>query len=155
MAVALGPNERAETTVDAHILLVEDDPDDVMVIKRSLRDSPIKLDLKVCEDGKIAFDFLEERAAAEKTPPDLILLDLNMPVIDGATFLQKLRAHDTLHSIPVCVLTTATDEETIRQAYESGANAVVSKVDTLEGMSAILNTIVEFWFSTAQRYYLD
>lgn len=155
MAVVLGPDERAEAIVDAHVLLVEDDPDDVMVIKRSLRDSPIKLDMRVCENGKAAFEYLEERAANDLTPPDLILLDLNMPVIDGATFLQKLRAHDTLHSIPVCVLTTATDEETIRQAYESGANAVVSKVDTLDGMSAILNTIVEFWFSTAQRYYLD
>lgn len=155
MAVALGPKEQSSAPVDARVLLVEDDPDDVMVIKRSLRDSPIRLELKVCEDGKVAFDYLEQNAHDEDAPPDLILLDLNMPVVDGATFLQKLRAHDKLHSIPVCVLTTATDEETIRQAYESGANAVVSKVDTLEGMSSILNTIVEFWFSTAQRYYLD
>ncbi|MDJ0932484.1 response regulator [Breoghania sp.] len=116
---------------------------------------PIRLELKVCEDGREAFDYLDQGAADENAPPDLIVLDLNMPVVDGTTFLHKLRAHGRLHSVPVCVLTTAMDEEAIRRAYESGANAVVSKVDTLEGMSAILNTIVEFCFSTARRYYLD
>lgn len=155
MVSALDKQDHDEAIVDARVLLVEDDPDDIMVIRRSLKDSPIRLDLQVCEDGREAFEFLETAANNDAAPPDLIILDLNMPVVDGATFLHRLRAHDRLHSVPVCVLTTATDEETIRRAYESGANAVVSKVDTLEGMSAILNTIVEFWFSTAQRYYVD
>ncbi|WP_319775038.1 response regulator [Breoghania sp.] len=155
MGTASDKKEHADPLVDARVLLVEDDPDDILVIKRSLRDAPIRLELKVCEDGREAFEYLEQAAADENAPPDLIILDLNMPVVDGTTFLHKLRAHGRLHSVPVCVLTTATDEETIRRAYESGANAVVSKVDTLEGMSAILNTIVEFWFSTARRYYLD
>lgn len=155
MVTASDTKEKIDTLVDARVLLVEDDPDDILVIRRSLRDSPIRLELKVCEDGREAFDYLEASAQDESAPPDLIILDLNMPVIDGTAFLHRLRAHDRLHSVPVCVLTTATDEETIRRAYEGGANAVVSKVDTLEGMSAILNTIVEFWFSTARRYYVD
>ncbi len=87
--------------------------------------------------------------------PDLIILDINMPVMDGTHFLSVLRNHPIFRSLPVVALTTATDVDTVRRAYDFGANAVINKVDSLDGMSQIVNTIVDFWFRIARRYYLD
>ena len=86
---------------------------------------------------------------------DLVLLDINMPVMNGTHFLKVLRAHARFRTLPVVALTTSTDLETVRRAYEFGANAVVNKVDSLDGMSEIVNTIVDFWFRVARRYFLD
>ncbi len=80
--------------------------------------------------------------------PSLVLLDLNMPVMDGHEFIRRVRQHPVFHPIPIVVLTTSTDKTVLRKAYNEGANAVISKVDSLEGMSAIVNTIAEFWFHT-------
>mgnify|MGYP001334168628 CR=1 FL=1 len=85
-------------------------------------------------------------------PYDLILLDLNLPVMGGTEFLARLRAHALFSAIPVCVFTTADDPVTIRSAYAAGANAVVTKADSLAGMSEVLHTIVEFWFKVAERF---
>lgn len=145
----------ADGSIDARVLLVEDDRDDVFVVEKVLSRAPIRVKVDVCENGQVALDYLS-RCLEKDGPvlPDLILLDLNMPVMDGYTFMQKLRGMPALCALPVCVLTTSNDEALTRRAYDAGANAVVSKVDTLEGMSQILNTIVDFWFKTAQRYYL-
>lgn len=148
------PSE-ADEAIDARVLLVEDDRDDAFVVERVLARAPIRVKVDVCDNGQSALDHLSRCLEKDGPPfPDLILLDLNMPVMDGYAFLQKLRSIPSLCSLPVCVLTTSTDESLARRAYDAGANAVVSKVDTLEGMSEILNTIVDFWFKTAQRYYI-
>ncbi len=144
-----------DDAIDARVLLVEDDRDDAFVVERLLSRAPIRVKVEVCENGQAALDYLSGCLEKDGPPiPDLILLDLNMPVMDGYAFVQKLRSIPALCSLPVCVLTTSTDDALTRRAYDAGANAVVSKVDTLEGMSEILNTIVDFWFKTAQRYYI-
>ena len=115
------------------VLLVEDDPDDVHVIRRVLKRASIAVDLLNHSHGKEALRYLE--ACAQEKPgegnrlPDLVLLDLNMPIMDGNQFLKAIRNHPKLTALPVCVFTTSTDKEVIRGAYEAGANAVVSKVD--------------------------
>lgn len=145
----------AEGAVDARVLLVEDDRDDVYVVERVLSQAPIQIHVDVRDNGQSGLEFLKSCLEKNGPPlPDLILLDLNMPVMDGYSFLREIRSNAALSSLPVCVLTTSNDEELTKRAYDSGANAVVSKVDTLEGMSSILNTIVDFWFKTAQRYYI-
>ncbi|MEM8813395.1 MAG: response regulator [Pseudomonadota bacterium] len=143
-------------TADARILLVEDDPDDVEIIQRVLNRIPISVDVDTCSNGNDALDFLERSLEdGINGLPDLILLDLNMPVMDGKTFIAEIRRHARMSSLPICVFTTSTDEDVIKSAYDAGANAVVSKVDSLDGMSEILNTIVDFWFRTAKRYYIE
>ncbi len=145
----------AGTPADAYVLLVEDDPDDIHVIRRVLKRAPISIDVRTCSHGREALDYLEQELTLEnRRLPDLILLDLNMPVMDGNTFLRAVRGHRGLSFLPVCVFTTSTDEDIIRRTYDDGANAVISKVDSLDGMSQILNTIIEFWFKTASRYYV-
>ena len=145
----------ADIPADAYVLLVEDDPDDIHVIRRVLKRAPISIEVRTCAHGREALDYLEHELTLDNRPlPDLILLDLNMPVMDGNTFLRAVRDHAGLSFLPICVFTTSTDEDIIRRTYDDGANAVISKVDSLEGMSQILNTIVDFWFKTANRYYV-
>jgi CheY-like chemotaxis protein len=139
----------------AGILLVEDDPDDIRIILKSLETSPVPVCITTVENGVDALAELDRLAAAGLSSPDLILLDLNLPVMGGTEFLARLRAHSLFSAIPVCVFTTADDPVTIRSAYAAGANAVVTKADSLAGMSEVLHTIVEFWFKVAERFPAD
>lgn len=148
--------ERLSPEADARVLIVEDDEDDVRLIRRLLRQAPLTLSIEAVENGRRALDYLENIGRMEDPRmPDLIILDINMPVMDGPHFLSVLRNHPIFRSLPVVALTTATDVDTVRRAYDFGANAVVNKVDSLDGMSQIVNTIVDFWFKIARRYYLD
>lgn len=141
---------------DSQILLVEDDIDDANLIKRIIYRAPISVDVHICSNGQEALDHLSEcEAAAKGKLPDLILLDMNMPVMNGTEFLKALRSHSTLKGLPICVFTTSQDEAVIKAAYEDGANVVVSKVASLEGMRKVVETIVNFWFSTAKHYYVE
>lgn len=147
----------ANEPVDAEILLIEDDPDDAMIVERALKRAPIKIRTRVFTNGRAALDYLEQSrhgtGAAEEV--SLILLDLNMPLMDGHEFLRIIRGDERFKSIPVVVLTTSRETEIIQKAYRDGASAVISKVDTLDGMMTVVDTIVRFWFQTAQRFLLD
>lgn len=145
-----------ENSTDTVILLVEDDEDDRMIIGRALRGAPIMVRVDVATNGREALDYLEQCASQpDGKLPDMILLDINMPVMDGNEFLIAIRKHPIYSALPVCVFTTSSDDDVVRAAYDNGANAVVTKVDSLDGMTKVLNTIVEFWFRTAQRYYIE
>lgn len=150
-------DDRTQTAdQDSQILLVEDDVDDAMLIKRIIYRAPISVDVHICVNGQEALDHLLEcEAASDGKLPDLILLDMNMPVMNGTEFLRAMRSHPTLKALPICVFTTSQDEAVIKSAYEDGANVVVSKVASLEGMRKVVETIVNFWFSTAKHYYVE
>ena len=148
--MSLSPAAAAERA-DARILLVEDDPDDIYIIRRIIGRAPISVDIQTCGNGQEALDYLESCGDADQRDlPDLILLDLNMPIMDGNEFIRRLRSESDHSALPVCVLTTSREEAVIQQAYEAGANAVVTKVESLEGMKEALNTIVERWFGSVQ-----
>lgn len=148
--------EQSSVDADARILLIEDDEDDVNLIVRLLDQAPISVSIETVENGRRALDHLDSIGRLEDPrTPDLIILDINMPVMDGTHFLSVLRRHPVFRSLPVVALTTSTDVDTIRRTYDFGANAVINKVDSLDGMSQIVNTIVDFWFKVARRYYLD
>lgn len=141
---------------DAVILIIDDDEDDVALIQRLLERAPLDLKVNRAANGFEALRQLREIERLDNPDaPDLILLDLNMPRLDGSEFLTQLRRDPVFGSIPVVVLTTAEDELTARKAYDLGANAVVNKVASLDGMANVLRTIIEFWFSVAKRYYVD
>lgn len=108
------------------------------------------VDLEVRPNGREALDYLAQfSSAADPGVPELVLLDLNMPVMNGHEFLAELRGGHPLSAVPVVVLTTSDDETVHRTAEAQGANAVITKVDSLEGMSEIVNTIVDYWFASA------
>lgn len=130
------------------ILLVEDNPGDVRLTKEALKEGKINNNLYVVGDGKEALDFLShEKKYKNSVRPDLILLDLNLPKLDGWGVLKKIKTDSTLKRIPVVILTTSEDERDISDAYNQYANCYITKPVDLEQFVTIVKTIEDFWFS--------
>jgi CheY-like chemotaxis protein len=130
-----------------HILLVEDNPQDVEITKRALEKGQVKNRLTVARDGQEALDILE--ALKSDDPPALILLDLNLPRLNGIEVLQAIKADPHLRSIPVIVLTTSTREEDVVRAYDLGVNTFISKPVRFEDFMRVVMTIQEYWILIA------
>jgi len=131
------------------ILLIEDDPADQLLVKRALEESKISHDLYIVEDGEEALDFLLKRNKYEKNNvllPELILLDINLPIIDGKEVLREIRKNALLKHIIVIALSTSCHEEEILQTYQIGVNSYIKKPDTLEGYINIIKGINLYWF---------
>lgn len=134
----------------AIILLVEDDPEDQKLTRRALRTSKLRNDLFVVGDGEQALDFLHHQAEfanpAASPRPDLILLDLNMPKIDGRAVLQHIKREPDLRSIPVVVLTTSSQEEDILRSYQLGVNSYITKPVSMDGFIKAIVDLEHYWF---------
>lgn len=111
------------------VLLVEDNPADADLTRESLAASSLAIELKVAVSGTDAVDYIHKRGrfAARAAPPDLILLDLNLPGIDGKAVLAEIKRHAQLRRVPVSVLTSSTSEKDIVQSYDLGANCYIVK----------------------------
>lgn len=134
----------------ARILLVEDNPGDVRLVREALRLGEVSHQLHVVRDGVAALEFLQCRGDyADASRPDLVLLDLNLPRMDGKTLLQLIKADDALHRIPVVVLTTSSNQQEIATSYGLRANAVVTKPIDFDAFVAAVRGIEEFWFGAA------
>ncbi len=141
---------------DIEVLLVEDDPDDIYLMTRAMKSSDFNIDLAVCRNGQEALDRLRNKPPYESARmPNVIFLDLNMPAVDGRKFLEEIRKEHGLDSLPVVVVTTSTEPEVIKEAYRLGANSVVSKASSSEGMEDLMRTITQYWFKTSGIYYVD
>jgi CheY-like chemotaxis protein len=138
----------AEATRPFHVLLVEDDPADVMLIEEALGDSDAIADLAQAGDGVEALEHLRD---ADRPRPDLIVLDLNMPRMSGAELLSVLKSDDDLRSIPVVVLTTSGAPEHIEAAYRDHASAYVIKPLSLDEFTEAVRDINDFFRHTAAR----
>jgi chemotaxis family two-component system response regulator Rcp1 len=130
------------------ILLVEDNPGDVRLTQEAMKDAKIENNLTVAADGIHAMDYL--RSCLEPTGPslpDLILLDLNMPRMDGREVLAELKVHSKFKSVPVVILTTSDAEIDVISSYEAHANCYITKPVDLEQFMKIVRSIEDFWFS--------
>ena len=155
-AAAMSDDTKPASEADIEVLLVEDDPDDIVLMSRSLKSSDFDIGLEIASNGLDALDFLRNRSSETgKQLPNLILLDLNMPVMNGREFLEELRGDPVLYSLPVIVITTSDDPEIIREAYKSGANSVVTKATSIAGMAELIRLITHYWFKTSQVFYVD
>jgi len=134
----------------AVVLLVEDDPGEQELTRRALQEDVIKTDLHVVSDGEAAMDFLFQRglySAIDQAPrPDLVLLDLNMPRMDGRQVLRRIRADSDLRRIPVVVLTTSKQEEDIIRSYNLGCNSFITKPVNLDGFIQTVRQLGSYWF---------
>ena len=129
-----------------HILLVEDNPGDVVLTKEALEEVTVPVDLHVVEDGEAALDFLHQRDDFEGVPePTLVLLDLNLPKKSGHEVLAEAKATPHLRALPIVVLSSSEAQEDIRGAYDSHANCYVAKPSELEGLVMVIQTIEAFW----------
>ena len=130
------------------VLLVEDDPGDVLMTREAFEDNKVKNNLSVVSDGVDALAFLRKEGKYADAPnPDLILLDLNLPRMDGREVLQEMKNDEALRAIPVIVLTSSSAESDIRAAYRLHANAFITKPVGLEQFLEAIRGIEAFWMS--------
>jgi CheY-like chemotaxis protein len=143
---------RPETTAHpARILLVDDDPGDVLITTEALHRASLLHELHVVSDGEEALRFLHRRAEHAQAPrPDLVLLDLNLPRVDGREVLADVKADPGLRSIPVVVLSTSEAEEDIARSYDLHANAYVSKPVDFEAFVGIVGQIDDFFLTVVR-----
>lgn len=133
------------------ILLVDDNPADVMLARENLEDSKILHELSVAADGVEAMALLRrEGEHAGKPLPDIVLLDLNMPRMDGRQVLEAMKADAMLRRVPVVVLTSSTAERDVVQSYDLQASAYVVKPVDLSGFGEIVAALEGFWFSVVR-----
>ncbi|MEZ4241021.1 MAG: response regulator [Myxococcota bacterium] len=131
----------------ADILLVEDNPGDVLLVRKGLERARIANRLTVATDGQQALDILFRRGEhADAVVPDLVLLDLNLPGIDGREVLRQIKEHETLRKVPVVVLTSSDAETDILRSYELHANSFIRKPPTLDALQQVLQVLSDYWF---------
>jgi len=131
------------------ILLVEDNPDDIEITRRALEKGRVMNELTVARDGQEALDILFGAKNGETRCPGLILLDLNLPKVDGREVLEKIKADPKLKRIPVVVLTVSTREEDIVRSYDLGVNTFITKPVRFEDFIRVVTTIKEYWLLIA------
>lgn len=130
------------------ILLVEDNAGDARLTQEVLKDSKIKNNLHIVTDGVEAMGFLHQDGVYAGAPrPDIILLDLNLPRMDGREVLREIKKDDVLRRIPVVIMTTSDDEHDILAAYDLYANCYITKPVDFQRFIDIVKTIENFWFS--------
>lgn len=133
------------------VLLVEDDPADADLTKETLKDGKLFVHLNVVEDGEQAMAYLRQQSPFENAVrPDLVLLDLNLPRLDGRQVLKEIKEDDSLKTIPVVVLTTSEAETDVQNMYRIGANCYITKPIGMDEFSIIVRTLEDFWFSVVR-----
>jgi chemotaxis family two-component system response regulator Rcp1 len=130
------------------ILLVEDNPGDARLAKEALKESKLKNNLYIADDGVEAMDFLYKKGKYAKMPrPDLVILDLNLPRKDGREVLNEIKTDENLKRIPVVILTISKAEEDILKTYNLHANCFISKPIDLDQFIKVVKSIEDFWLT--------
>ncbi|MBW7906371.1 MAG: response regulator [Phycisphaerae bacterium] len=134
----------------AVVLLVEDDPGDQELTRRALTEGLLRVDLRTVSDGEEALEYLYHRGRhgdpARSPAPDLVLMDLNMPGLDGRDVLRVVKADATLKSVPIVVLTTSRLEADILRSYDLGCNSFITKPVGVEGFVRAVQDLGAYWF---------
>ncbi len=134
-----------------HVLLVEDSPGDVRLTQEAFREAAPNVHLHVTHDGVEAMAFLEHQGQYGHAPrPDLILLDLNLPKMDGREVLIRIKENDEFRTIPTIILTTSDAESDIVKSYKLKANCYLCKPVQLDEFDGLVKSIYDFWLKRAK-----
>jgi CheY-like chemotaxis protein len=135
------------------ILLVEDDPGDQKLVKKSLDRDKIANDLHIANSGEEALEYLQKsKSGSSDAPmPELILLDLNMPGMGGQEFLKHLKSDGQLDTIPVVILTTSDSDKDVLETFKLHAAGYVKKPGSLSEFKDVMQNISEYWFVICKR----
>lgn len=143
-----------KTKTSVPILVVDDDIDDCQMIREALAESRLLNEVHFVHDGEQLFSFLHEKHQTSKPEqsllPGLILLDLNMPRMDGREVLKEMKNHPHLHHIPIIVLTTSQAEEDIARSYNLGANSFITKPIEFHNLVQVMKDIGKYWFEIVE-----
>ena len=138
-------------TKPIHVLLVEDNAADADLMRETIEGSKLRLDLTAVKDGVEAIQYLRGEPPFANAPrPDLILLDLNLPRMNGRQVLASVKSDADLRGIPIVVLTSSGAEQDIAQSYTLGANCYVIKPVDLKAFQAIVKQVESFWFTVVK-----
>src|SRR5450432_3936419 len=141
-------NAIGRTDIPTKVLLVEDCPGDVRLAQEAFRDANNSVILLVASDGAEAMVFLRREGAHACAPrPDLILLDLNLPKMDGREVLARIKEDASLKTIPTVILTTSEAEEDIVKSYQLQANCYLTKPVQLDAFESLVKSINDFWLT--------
>jgi two-component system response regulator len=132
------------------ILLVEDNPDDVLITRRALAKSRVANELYVVRDGQEALEYLLSQDEGDTPRPDLILLDVNLPRVNGMEVLERIRRDDDLAVIPVIMLTASDREEDVVKSYRLGSNTYIQKPVEFEKFLQALDVLGQYWIVIAK-----
>jgi two-component system, chemotaxis family, response regulator Rcp1 len=136
---------------EINILLVEDNEGDIVLAKEALKEAKIRNRITVVTDGEKALQYLfRENGFHGATHPDLILLDINLPKVNGMEVLIRIKSDPALKVIPVVMLTTSTSERDIINAYKNYVNCYINKPIDLEGFIRVIKNIESFWLNLVQ-----
>lgn len=137
------------TAITIH--MCDDDPDDQLLITDALLEAKLANPIDFTANGKELLQYLNREAPFEhlkdKPLPGIILLDLNMPIMDGREVLKKIKSNEKFRSIPVVVLTTSKAEEDIARTYGMGVNSFIIKPVSFENLVEMVQSVTEYWFS--------
>ena len=136
------------------ILMADDDPDDCMLVKDAFAESRLINDLRFVEDGESLMDYLTHQGkytdSSLSPRPNLILLDLNMPLKDGREALKEIKENPNLRRIPVVVLTTSMADEDVLRTYDLGANSYITKPVTFAGLVKVMKSLGKYWLEIVE-----
>jgi CheY-like chemotaxis protein len=137
------------------ILICDDDEDDRMLTQQALEDAHVSNNLRFVEDGEQLLDYLYQRGAyagetGEAPRPGLILLDLNMPKMDGREALKVIKGDQTLKDIPIVVLSTSGFDQDIIRSYQLGVNSFITKPVTFSGLVEAMNVLGRYWLEIVE-----
>jgi CheY-like chemotaxis protein len=138
------------TPVAREVLLVEDNPADVRLTEEALKDVIACNRLTIASDGLEAYAMLLDRLTRNVPLPHIVLLDLNLPRMDGREVLELLKGHEVLRPIPVIVMTTSHAAQDIARSYALGANAFINKSADLDEFFATMAAFAQFWLRAAR-----
>ena len=135
------------------ILMADDDPDDRMLAREAMEENKVANQMVFVENGEELLDYLYQRgaySAANAPRPGLILLDLNMPRMDGREALRHIKSDPALRRIPVVILTTSKAEEDIVRSYDLGVNSFITKPVTFDELVKVTREISNYWFGIVE-----
>jgi CheY-like chemotaxis protein len=143
-----------EGSEQVRILLAEDDDDDYFLTAQALKENRLLNEVMRVKDGEELMHYLrgcgEFSSAGRPAEPSLVLLDLNMPKMDGREALREIKSDPKLRHIPVVVLTTSRAEEDVVRSYELGVNSFITKPVTFQGMVDAMKTLGRYWFEVVE-----
>lgn len=137
------------------ILLVEDDPNDVILVKRAMKKAEVKSKIKVVKDGEQAMDYLGGGAKYENRKeypiPDMILLDLKLPKKSGLELLEWVDNQPKIRRIPIVILTSSRENEDVNKAYDLGVNSYLLKPVSFDNLLEMMKITISYWFDYNQH----
>jgi CheY-like chemotaxis protein len=135
----------------APILIADDDGDDKMMVEKALRENRVANPLVTVADGEELLQYLRRQGRYQNAArPCFVLLDLNMPKVDGREALKVIKSDPDLKKIPIVILTTSQAEEDILKGYNLGANSYITKPVTFEGLVKVMNSLKNYWLEIVE-----